>query len=722
MQLLCSRATPGPEFLSLSVIFKGDIARESIATGIIEPFLLPSPVSTISQVACIDALKELHRYVNSISKASRSKKGWDSYRMAATLLKEDGKFQSAEMEVYRPLTGSGIGLHYRVIKDPKAMATLVPLIFASSKATAAPNKTVESDISGVIMCIGMSGLPSSIVMSPLHYSLSQRMRDCLHILTKTGATDMNSAKDLMTALLLTEDDDMVTNQMADGMRSSLLDDDKKMRTRRKRTGKLKSKGARSTDHDDDIDAITNSADKARIMVERLQVLSVAETDTQFKKFEGRASNEKSSRKRRKAVADLDGFDYSGERIRAISGRRFSNTDGGSVRSANSKGTLLQSIRDTKRGSITSKSRNKVAPPAPAVGLPALNAPGRDTRLRRSSTDSGSGNVRRRSSRISSGEIAAFSSVGSLGSSTFNDRDAGQRRRGSRDSHSNFDPFLGNPSAAVDGTVSTSPETSMSSNLGEDVLPRFQVSVALNEDLTCFYKLSKMSACSVEGVIQVQVKSNTKSGVPFHLLIRDPLRHIQSIQENNKFAESTDVDADYDADHAFTVSIPKADNYFPVMRYKCTTELRPVPIRVQTRVRLEEGYWRVALQISSNPHNEDSLTDLTVIMGVPSTVHGESLTTSPPGGVWNASKRSVIWCVSELGGGEKFQLQARFVIEQGDPVDEEEKPKFPVLVRCQCMYAQLSEVELDVRDIPEVFPAEVRMKLARRFRLSHRERP
>ena len=71
---------------------------------------------------------------------------------------------------------------------------------------------------------------------------------------------------------------------------------------------------------------------------------------------------------------------------------------------------------------------------------------------------------------------------------------------------------------------------------------------------------------------------------------------------------------------------------------------------------------MALQISSNPHNEDNLTDLTIIMGVPTVVRGESLTTSPPGGVWNALKRSVIWCVSELGGGEKFQLQARFETE------------------------------------------------------------
>lgn len=143
--------------------------------------------------------------------------------------------------------------------------------------------------------------------------------------------------------------------------------------------------------------------------------------------------------------------------------------------------------------------------------------------------------------------------------------------------------------------------------------------------------------------------------------------------------------------------------------------------MQTRVRLEGPHWRVALQISSNPHNEDNLTDLTIIMGVPPVVRGESLTTSPAGGVWNASKRSVIWCVSELGGGEKFQLQARFEMEPDVAVDDE-TPKFPVLVRCQCMFAQLSDVEVDIQDIPEVFPADVRTKVARRFRLSHRERP
>jgi len=278
------------------------------------------------------------------------------------------------------------------------------------------------------------------------------------------------------------------------------------------------------------------------------------------------------------------------------------------------------------------------------------------------------------------------------------------------------------------SVESSPRNGRTEDLGsldgsEAARGRIQVNIALNEDLTCSYKQSKISSCTIEGVVQVQVRSDSQTVTPFFLLLRDPSRHIRMIQENRRYADDmTEALSDYNeedtgVDYKFTISVPRADNYFPVMRYKCSNELRPVPIRVQTRVRLSGGYCRVALQISSNPANEDDLTDLTIIMGVPIEVRGETLTTSPPGGVWNAAKRSVIWCVAELGDGEKFQLQAQFEMEDV----EQERPKFPVLVRCQCMYAQLSDIELEVADIPEVFPAEVTMRLARRFRLSHRER-
>jgi hypothetical protein len=36
-------------------------------------------------------------------------------------------------------------------------------------------------------------------------------------------------------------------------------------------------------------------------------------------------------------------------------------------------------------------------------------------------------------------------------------------------------------------------------------PRLMVNVALNEDLTCSYRQSKMSSCSIEGVVQVCIR-------------------------------------------------------------------------------------------------------------------------------------------------------------------------------------------------------------------------
>jgi len=76
-----------------------------------------------------------------------------------------------------------------------------------------------------------------------------------------------------------------------------------------------------------------------------------------------------------------------------------------------------------------------------------------------------------------------------------------------------------------------------------------------------------------------VKTNARTPGPFFLHVRDPSGHVDALQENKKFAE--DVTASFPADaaidHMFAVSIPKGDNYFPVLRYKCGGDLRPVPI-------------------------------------------------------------------------------------------------------------------------------------------------
>jgi len=88
---------------------------------------------------------------------------------------------------------------------------------------------------------------------------------------------------------------------------------------------------------------------------------------------------------------------------------------------------------------------------------------------------------------------------------------------------------------------------------------------------------------------------------------------------------------------------------------------------------------------------------------------------------------VLWCVSELGGGEKFQLQSVFEIEEelllskeGTGEDLADRLEFPVLSRCQCTGAQLSDVELEVSQVADLVPAEVTRTVVRRFRVSHKE--
>ena len=153
-------------------------------------------------------------------------------------------------------------------------------------------------------------------------------------------------------------------------------------------------------------------------------------------------------------------------------------------------------------------------------------------------------------------------------------------------------------------------------------------------------------------------------------------------------------------------------------------LRSPEQRVQSRLRTQGKFVRVALQVSSNPQNPSDLAHLTIAMSVPDGVRGETLQCNPPGGVWDPSKRVVMWGVSELGPGEKFQLQSVFEVDENEEGSEDaarvgEGLEFPVLTRCQCSGAQLSGVVVDTAPSPS-FPAEVGRDLVRRFRVSHRE--
>ena len=95
------------------------------------------------------------------------------------------------------------------------------------------------------------------------------------------------------------------------------------------------------------------------------------------------------------------------------------------------------------------------------------------------------------------------------STTASESTASSRRKGAFDEEHELvqipegDNGFGSDMGFGEDTMNNSSPSVGADNGSEGGGPRVQVNVALNEDLTCFYKLSKMSSCSVEGVIQVR---------------------------------------------------------------------------------------------------------------------------------------------------------------------------------------------------------------------------
>lgn len=588
MQLLYSQAAPAPEFVALSLLLKAEVNDDSF-DQMRKPVLLPSPTSTISQTTGTKAVEELHQYLRSTHRSLRSNTARND--LANALLKEDEKFLTAT-QVFRPAAGQGIGLHYQLIRERTSLAPLAQLVLRSaSKSTTSDFKArgIEKEVVGVIFCVAMTGLPSIYITSQIHYSMSQRINDCVNIMSKTGTEDRASCAMLLTSILLTETERRLTNAMATAQENHLFanrDDG--------RGGILNPKKKSSINYEVDFEnpLSMNSADQARLMIERLAVLSVAETDTIFNKYEGK-SNEKNSKSRRRKAgrdADLDGFDFRGEpqvENKETISSSVSVSDASSVKSGSSR-LLKQPKNDTARIPSAGKARQG--------SVPALMASNKDTgaKSRRQMGADQTGRSHRQPSDVFqtnwTGEAAVQSSANSFdpfsipstdtASMTSDTSTSRQSRKGGFGSHEL--PMEAGFSGDAFGLNSANSRRRPQSNQntpGTGGGPRMSVNVALNEDLTCIYKVSRMTSCSVEGVVQVQVKpKNLENAPPFFLTISDPSNHILSIQENKKYA----ADVSRGEDFKFKVNVPKVDapqneTYFPVMRYKCAETLRPVPI-------------------------------------------------------------------------------------------------------------------------------------------------
>jgi hypothetical protein len=224
----------------------------------------------------------------------------------------------------------------------------------------------------------------------------------------------------------------------------------------------------------------NSAEMALVMTEHMNVLSVAESGTFLRRY-GVAGHErkanldltgtgKSRFRRRKAEArdpDLDGFDYKGP-AKEVVRKNLPNHEHNDTFS--SAASVTGSVATGVSGASWKQSSLR-QPKSNSGVVPTLSAPGRDSTMGR---------------RASAFHISDDYS-----------QPSGQKNKTKRRNASG-PTFEDEMSFTSEGRSLTSATNDSNSSSG-----RVQVNIALNEDLSCSYKLSQLSSCSVEGVVQVR---------------------------------------------------------------------------------------------------------------------------------------------------------------------------------------------------------------------------
>lgn len=141
--------------------------------------------------------------------------------------------------------------------------------------------------------------------------------------------------------------------------------------------------------------------------------------------------------------------------------------------------------------------------------------------------------------------------------------------------------------------------------------------------------------------------------------------------------------------------------------------------VKTKVRVFNDIQkcRVGIKIRSNPANGVPMTRLTVLMAVPPDIHGETVMMSKDGGAWDGMKRIVAWSLEPLQPGHVIEVQCQFDTAAANA--KKATPRFPVLVRCDAIDEQFSDVDVcahyaDQKSSP------VKINVSRSTRIMHRK--
>ena len=528
-QLLRSSPVATPEFAALSLLLSSNGNHAASSGGdsdnninnyirTTEPLMVVSITSTITHNAAVESIEELHRHVQSIvDLASTSSVS----QFAAELLREEER-SLRKMQIYRRSGSGGLEMHYRLMRGPESaqLQALLMIGIGSNSSNAANGKStklgttnesfasptsLDPSVLGVILSVGVAGESTSLSCSSSStlYSLEQRMSDCTGFILQRHA-DAASARSLLTTFLLTpEDDYRISNERALAPQTLIRPEMIEKETTRNallspmagmmapiadfRLPSRRGKHNGDTDGGDQNDdgegrglgialAETPSSETTRQLTNRLSVLSVAENGTLLRKYQHSgqerraqldlvaaavvASKSRFARTRRKATddADLDGhFDYKGpQKVRTTAVSKPSSIPALPAPMTPESQQQQQQQQNSSSRSTTSASQQ-------------LRSSKKDTRK-------SSGNRRGLGAHMQQGKR-----VGS-----------GAKQQPQHQFH--------DEEHSVETTSHSGHGGGASSVLS---VARFQVNIALNEDLTCSYKLSQLSSCNVEGVAQVR---------------------------------------------------------------------------------------------------------------------------------------------------------------------------------------------------------------------------
>jgi hypothetical protein len=523
----------------------------------------------------------------------------ESQRLKSTL------WNGTKCESFQSRYGYGMILEYMLLQDKKIVQKCLSSFVGNGSTL---------PVHGVVISIGMKGPIHQIPYCFELHQQRQRLISFVSTLQKMDSTKIHNSNDrkqdleLMLLSLITDDDCLKTNEQFDAEYGHDFNIDKglllggknnkpklfpkkfpfKEKKRRKKhvsVGEDISKNIISTAL---VSTTATSSEIARIVSDQMQALSIAETDMNVRSYSRLTKNslgakadrtsgfiKSPSRGNKRLARDLVGFEYSAKQPT----QNFNHTPSELSSSVSGKFSYSSDITSVTATSMSAES-------SVTSSIPTLSGPSRDSSANKKHF---------RRNKVISAALVNQRSKFQTGFDPFAVEESTARDEKPHDKEEIGNMLSKADAGIMKATISGGafdkgefPETNIEgtspvkTQAVADYVPgsrKLFITLALNEDLSCTYSGNKLTSCAVQGIIQLLMKSDSTAFVPFLCRVFDSEKHVESIEHNEKYANDISLERNSEDEWAyqFIVTLPKSDNYYPILKYMCSKSLIPVPL-------------------------------------------------------------------------------------------------------------------------------------------------